>query len=273
MSRSTTDVDRSSDVPDDLRGEIERLGPWFHNLHLPGGVETAPDHPLGDFPRFKWEAVAPHLPDDLSGRTALDVGCNAGFYTFELAKRGARVVGVDHDEHYLAQARWASERFGLADRVELRKQDVYDLGRSSETYDLVLFLGVLYHLRYPLLGLDAVARTVDETLVFQSLMMPGDAVREDTDGYGLDEREVLRSEGWPRMAFLEHEFEGDPTNWWAPNAACVEAMLRSTGLEIVGRPEPETYLCRPAPPGTFWRIDEMRTALGRRSDASGERSR
>ena len=38
------------------------LGPWFHNLHLPDGVQTAPDHPLGDFPRWKWEEIAPHLP-------------------------------------------------------------------------------------------------------------------------------------------------------------------------------------------------------------------
>ena len=68
-------------------------GPWFHNLSLPDGaggtLHTAPDHPLGNFPRFKWDAIAPHVPDDLSGVNALDVGCNAGFYSLELARRGA----------------------------------------------------------------------------------------------------------------------------------------------------------------------------------------
>lgn len=97
----------------DSQDPIVRLGPWFHNLHLPDGRQTRPDHPYGDFPRFKWEQMSHALPADLSGMKALDVGCNAGFYTFELAKRGARVLGVDIDPHYLAQARWAAGELGL----------------------------------------------------------------------------------------------------------------------------------------------------------------
>ena len=84
--------------------EIAELAPWFHNLHLPGGLETAPDHPLGDFPAFKWLQLEPALPRDLVGWRALDIGCNAGFYTFELAKRGAQVTGLEIDSHYLEQA-------------------------------------------------------------------------------------------------------------------------------------------------------------------------
>ena len=84
--------------------EIAKLGPWFHNLHLPDGIETAPDHPLGDYPAYKWHELAPHLPENLSGWRALDIGCNAGFYTFELAKRGAQVTGLEIDSHYLEQA-------------------------------------------------------------------------------------------------------------------------------------------------------------------------
>ncbi len=76
--------------------ELAALGPWFHNLHLPDGRETAPDHPLGDFPAYKWREIATALPDDLTGWRALDVGCNAGFYSFELARRGADVLAVDH---------------------------------------------------------------------------------------------------------------------------------------------------------------------------------
>ena len=74
----------------------------FHNLHLPSGHESAPDHPLlGDLPGFRRRELAPALPDDLSGWTALDVGCNASSYSFELARRGAQVLDVDSDEHYL----------------------------------------------------------------------------------------------------------------------------------------------------------------------------
>src|SRR5437764_1834439 len=93
------------------RSQIEALRPWFHNVHLPDGTQTCPDHWLGDFPRFKWQQIAPHLPADLTGWTALDIGCNAGFYSFELVRRGAAVLGIDSDERYLRQARWTAERF------------------------------------------------------------------------------------------------------------------------------------------------------------------
>ena len=78
--------------------------------------------------------------------------------------------------------------------------------------------------------------------------MPGDAVLADTHGHGFDDRGLMANDGWPKMAFIEHEFAGDPTNWWAPNAACVEAMLRSSGFAIIQHPEAEVYICRRAEP-------------------------
>lgn len=232
---------------------VARLAPWFHNLHLPDGTETAPDHPLGDFPAGKWRQIAPHLPDDLAGWSALDVGCNAGFYSFELARRGARVTAVDHDEHYLRQARWAAERLGVAERIVFERRDAYQLARQGlrgrPPFDLVLFLGVFYHLRYPLLVLDGLARRARRLLVFQSLSLPGDEVEEETGDRPLTRRDELLAPGWPKMAFLEHSFAGDPTNWWVPNRAAMEAMLRSAGLEVVARPGHEIYLCRPTPDG------------------------
>jgi tRNA (mo5U34)-methyltransferase len=220
------------------------LGPWFHNLHLPDGRRTAPDHPLGDFPAFKWEQIAPHLPDDLRGARALDIGCNAGFYSFELARRGADVLAIDVDEHYLRQAHWAAGELGLADHVTLRKLGVYELTTlAAEPFDIVLFLGVLYHLRHPLLALDIVAPLVGGTLVVQTLTMPGDQCTEAPADVGIDERRLLLEPGWPAMAFIEHQLAGDPTNWWAPNGAAVEAMLRSCGLRIVDRPGHEMWLC------------------------------
>lgn len=230
-----------------LARQIEDLGPWFHNLHLPDGTQTAPDHWLGDFPSVKWRQIAPHLPADLAGWTVLDVGCNAGFYSFELARRGARVTGIDAEPRYLAQARWAAGRFGLEERVSFRQAQVYDLGREEGDYDLVLFLGVFYHLRYPLLALDVLARKARRLLVFQTLTSPGDEAVEPPPDLTLDERDALTAPGWPRMAFVERSLAGDPTNWWAPNHACVEAMLRSSGLAVVERPGHEIYLCRPHP--------------------------
>ena len=225
--------------------EIAALAPWFHNLHLPGGIETAPDHPLGDFPAFKWRELARALPDDLTGWRALDIGCNAGFYTFELARRGADVLGIDTDEHYLEQARWAARKLDLEERVAFRRLGVYELAKVGEDFDLIFFMGVLYHLRHPLLALDLVASKARRLVVLQTLTMPGDESVEPPRDLPIDDRERLLADGWPKMAFVERRLAGDPTNWWAPTHACVEAMARSAGLEVVGRPGHEIYVCRP----------------------------
>jgi tRNA (mo5U34)-methyltransferase len=227
--------------------EIQGLGPWFHNLHLPDGTQTRPDHPLGDFPRFKWQDVGATLPQDMRGLRALDIGCNAGFYSIELARRGADVLAIDIDEHYLRQARWAAARFGVEDSIRFQRRPVYSLGSVPGTFDLVLFMGVFYHLRHPLLALDIVAEKVGGTLVFQTLTMPGDEVTGPPADLPLDARDVLRAPGWPKMAFLEHRLAGDPTNWWAPDHACIEAMLRSAGFAVQSRPAHEIYLCTREP--------------------------
>ena len=240
--------------------EIAALAPWFHNLHLPDGRQTAPDHPLGDFPAFKWKVVAPHLPADLDGWTALDIGCNAGFYSFELARRGARVTGLEIDDHYLEQARWAARRFGVADRVDFRHGTVYDLARTDERWDLVLFMGVLYHLRYPLLALDLVARTLRRLLVLQTLTMPGEKRVKAPPDLDIEDRGRMLEPGWPKIAFVERKLAGDETNWWAPNAAAVEAMARSAGLQIAAHPGHEIWLCRPR--SAFAHGAELRAATG-----------
>lgn len=248
--------------------EIAALGPWFHNLHLPDGAQTAPEHQLGDFPAFKWRELAPALPADLTGWTALDIGCNAGYYTFELARRGATVTGIDVEPLFLRQARWAAREFGLERQVRFERMQVYDLAHRAEQYDLVIFMGLFYHLRYPLLGLDIVAEKARKLLVFQTMTMPGDdAVPDTARDRDIMDRDVFRQPGWPKMAFIEHEFSGDPTNWWVPNGPGVEAMLRSTGLRVVNRPGHEMYVCVPAAGPRPWvrgeGATELRSATGR----------
>jgi tRNA (mo5U34)-methyltransferase len=248
----------------ELRRHVEALGPWFHNLHLPGGVQTVPDHVLGgDFPRFKWLQIAGELPADLTGWRVLDVGCNAGFYSFELARRGASVLAIDHDPRYLAQARWAAEQLDPHRRVEFHQLGVYDLSGWREQFDLVWFMGVFYHLRHPLLALDLLAQRTRRLMVFQTLTMPGESVYADTQDHPITEREPLLDPGWPKMAFIEHSFAGDPTNWWVPNHACVEAMLRSSGLRVTARPTGEVYLCVP---------DAVGAGTGARNAELGEAS-
>ena len=229
------------------RRQIDALGPWFHNLHLPDGAQTAPNHFLGgDFPSFKWRQLEPLLPARLEGWRVLDVGCNAGFYSFELARRGASVLALDVDPRYLDQARWAAHEYQLSQSIEFRQMEVYEIARSSEQFDLVWFMGVFYHLRYPLLALDLLAQRTRRMMMFQTLTMPGDSVYEAAEDYPITERVPLLETGWPKMAFIEHRFAGDPTNWWVPNHSGIEAMLRSTGLRVTARPADEIYLCEPA---------------------------
>jgi tRNA (mo5U34)-methyltransferase len=109
----------------------------------------------------------------------------------------------------------------------------------------VLFMGVFYHLRHPLLALDIIASKVKQRLVFQTLTIPGQEIVEAPADMELMEREPLRSQGWPRMAFLEKRLANDPTNWWALNHAGVLALLRSSGMSVREQPGHEIYVCEP----------------------------
>ncbi len=237
-----------NDPSSPIEEEIARLSPWFHNLHLPDGAQTARNHPLGDFPRFKWLKIAHLFPQDLTDHTVLDIGCNAGFYSFEFAARGAQVLGVDVDPHYLRQAEWGKNQLGFGDSISFKPAHVYELGSLHKKFNIVLFMGLFYHLRYPLLALDIVANLFTDTMVFQTLTMPGDEILETPDEITIDDRNLMIESGWPKMAFIENKLEGDPTNWWAPNHSGVLAMLRSSGLEVFAKPAHEIYLCRKTQP-------------------------
>jgi tRNA (mo5U34)-methyltransferase len=225
-----------------IQGRVRELGQWFHNIDL-GGVKTAPDHFLGDYPQVKWNQFAHAIPEDLRGRTVLDVGCNAGFYAIEMKRRGADyVLGIDSDCRYLAQAAFAAEVAGID--VDLREMSVYQLPTLQSRFDIVLFMGVLYHLRHPLLALDILyEHAVGELLVFQSMLRGSAGHLAIAADYPFDARDHFNHPAYPRLHFVEHRYAGDPTNWWIPNRACVEAMLRSAGFRILDRPEEEVYIC------------------------------
>jgi tRNA (mo5U34)-methyltransferase len=207
------------------------------------GVATSPHHFLGDYPRVKWNRFAHAIPADLTGRTVLDIGCNGGFYALEMKRRGAeRVIGIDTDPRYLAQARLASEVTGL--EVELRQLSVYEVEKLGEQFDVVLFMGVLYHLRHPLLALDLIREHVAHDLfIFQSIQRGNSDIIPFEADYPFEETAIFDQPGFPRLYFIERRYANDPTNWWFPNRACVEAMLRNVGFIITDHPEEEVYIC------------------------------
>lgn len=105
-------------------------------------------------------------------------------------------------------------------------------------------MGVFYHLRYPLLALDILSHCCSNWFIFQSLTMPGKGELEPDGDYQIHQREKMMEEGWPKMVFIEHKLNGDPTNWWAPNAAAIRSLLRSSGMKVVAEPAHETIIAR-----------------------------
>lgn len=188
---------------------------WYHSIDLGGGIVTRgiDDTPL--------RLARLDLPASLKGLTVLDVGAWDGFFSFECERRGAaRVVATDyyswHGLGWGAKAGFELAREALGSHVEDVDVDVMDIapGRLG-TFDLVLFLGVLYHLRHPLLAIDKIAAVTSGTLILETVV--------DLVGVGR-----------PAMAFYpDRELNADPTNWWGPNQEAVVGMLKSAGFDDV----------------------------------------
>ncbi|HEY8570940.1 TIGR04290 family methyltransferase [Phenylobacterium sp.] len=249
-----------------IRERAAALGDWFHNIDL-GGVQTAPNHFLNDYPNVKWKTFQHAIPQDLTGKTVLDIGCNGGFYSLEMKRRGAdRVLGVDFDERYLEQARFAAEVKGMD--IEFRQLSVYDVASLGEKFDVVLFMGVLYHLRHPLLALDLIHDNVcRDLLIFQSMQRGTAGEHPVRANYDFFEQDHFDDPTYPKMHFIEHEYANDWTNWWAPNEACSAAMLRSAGFQVVEHPEEEVFICRvserPKPMGAVYPAKPKTNGNGR----------
>jgi tRNA (mo5U34)-methyltransferase len=245
---SENDLSTHTLVPDHakLKREILELGDWFHNIDLLG-VPTAPNHFLGDFPNVKWKHIEKVIPRDLAGASVLDIGCNGGFYSIQMKSRGAsRVLGLDVDDRYLNQARYAAKTLGLD--IEFERRSVYAISELAGQFDFVIFMGVLYHLRYPLFALDNVVKKITPggKMLFQTMLRGSEDVLQWEKNYHFWNKEIFEIPEFPRMHFIENSYANDYTNWWIPNRACAEAMLRSSGLELLAHPESETWLCSPA---------------------------
>src|SRR5712671_3006548 len=165
------------------------------------------------------------------------------------ARGASRVLGIDVDVDYLRQARFAADAIG--EEIEFMEMSVYDVAALREQFDVVLFLGVLYHLRHPLLALDLIREHVVRDLFVCQSMQRGDPGEEPlAEDYLFSERAIFDRPSFPRLCFVEHRYAGDNTNWWIPNRACTAAMLRSAGFLIEANPEEEVFVCRPTRPPT-----------------------
>jgi tRNA (mo5U34)-methyltransferase len=216
---------------DEIVRTIRELRPWYHNIYLGNGIWTKdlkdPEniHPGMDIPRPLWNAIERVLPRNMTGMSALDVGCNAGFFSFKLRERGARVLGIDSDQgatqSFIKQAEFCKLVLGLD--VDFRRQGLLDLPESSQ-FDLILFLGVLYHLPNFCDGLDRLRR----------LCKPGGIVAVESQ---VATRSVTCYEG--------KGFRGDPTTFFVPSIGVLKTLLTEHGFAIEQsfRLGKERYFC------------------------------
>jgi len=216
-----------------VQQKITELGPWFHNFQLAADLWTnsSGSGPGADYPDWRWRHVRTLLPD-VAGKTVLDVGCSSGFFSLKLKELGAAyVLGVDAGEQPKAieQARFAARTLSLD--VDFRVLSVYDLREIGRQFDLILFMGVLYHLRHPLLALEAVRSVCGETLILQTITTPHDRTLNEIDSASLQKAglrsPVLTEDRFPAVRFIEGPLDFDVTCWFIPNPQAVVSMLRS----------------------------------------------
>ncbi|MEM9610536.1 MAG: methyltransferase domain-containing protein [Actinomycetota bacterium] len=171
---------------------LDQLGPWYHRIQLGNGLVT----PGTRDQSLVFELYADHLPDDLTDVTVLDLGANAAGLSVEFARRGARVVAVELGVRYLEQAAFVLERLGLTDRVELRRMDVYRTIELRRRFDIVCYVGLSYHLRYPQLALDLLSGLCEHRLLVSSQTIPGNELRMLNRAARLPNRNVGELHGW-----------------------------------------------------------------------------
>ena len=199
------------DASTELAEKIGRYD-WFHTIDFGNGVVSR-GHCTAEVLRAKADCYFSVSP---KGKTVLDIGCWDGYFSLEALRRGAaRVLATDH---YVWHSRWNRGSFNLvherlAPELEVRDIDVFDISPSTVgSFDFVLFTGVLYHTRHPLLALEHAASVCTDVLVVETVL---DAVKVPQ----------------PAMVFYPgSELKQDPSNWWGPNQLCVEAMLRDVGF-------------------------------------------
>jgi len=203
----------TSDSGASLRAQINAL-PWHHQIDFGNGL-LSPGNTKIEVLRAQADV---YFERSLAGKTVLDVGCWDGFNSFEAHRRGAaRVLATDHfawsDKCWGKREAFELGRAYLAPAVEVMDIDLAELTLERVgAFDIVLFLGVLYHLRHPFATLEAISKLANSTLIVET---------------HLDALDINR----PAMIFYPGaELANDPTNWWGPNIECVKAMLRDVGF-------------------------------------------
>lgn len=230
-----------------LRSAVAAESYWFHKLDLGHGIITPgwSDPAIDKLPFYG-------LPEDCTGMRVLDIGCAEGFFTFEAERRGAaEVIAIDSFPDSVRRFTLARDALGFHSQAYLT--NVYALStKEFGTFDLVMYFGVSYHLRHPLLALERIFEVSTGTLLMQTASFEnaglGDAAASEFHPFGIES-------GPPEAR------QHDPTVFWVPNAACVDAMLAHVGFVNIEGGETATV-------GAVFRAESPRRAQGCAPDQS-----
>ncbi len=168
----------------EIRQGIEELGPWFYRFEFGDGLETTPSIPPSVVDIFDTRlrmvaaAVDAHFGARLRDIECLDIGCHEGFYSLAMARRGVRnVVAIDARPENLNRARFVSGAMGV-DNVAYRQGRLETLAADFDrTFELTLFLGLLYHVEDPMRCLRQVAAVTGELCVLETQVV------DEVEGY------------------------------------------------------------------------------------------
>lgn len=238
--------------PEKLRQRIAELGPWFYRFRFEGGIETTPGVPpqvegIFDTRRQMVEsAVEAHFGNRVRQIECLDIGCHEGYYSIAMARKGVRqVTGVDARAENLRRARFAARALDI-DNIEYKQGRLETLARDeARTYELTLFLGVLYHVEDPIPCLRNVAAVTGELCLIETQVV------DEVEGFA-----EWGSREWTRpyhgiLALIDESGEFDAGNRetgvtpmvTCPSPKALLYMLRQAGFsraEIL-----------PPPPGAY----------------------
>jgi tRNA (mo5U34)-methyltransferase len=220
-------------TPQEIATALARLEPWFHCIDLGGGLKTKTASVMGEpieHPEPTWQIIRQYLPADLRGKSVLDVGCNAGFYSVEAKRRGAkRVLGVDAQRKHIRQALFVRKALGLD--IEYRRMDVYELDpRGIGEFDVTLALGLVYHLKHLVLGLEKLYGVTRELLIIETAIIPPEHTPPPfVQALGRFEQTLHP------LACVENSAAGPEAvfNWFLPSPAALKVLLENTGFEDV----------------------------------------
>lgn len=155
--------------------EFDKKIGWYQDIDLGNGIHTKSRRVWGeeiDHPRRRWAAIAGAVPQRLDGMSVLDIGCNAGFIALEAKRRGAGYVcGVDLKQDYIDQAKFCADVLGYND-VDFRMLSVYELEKLGRQFDLVFFVGILYHCKYLNTAVEQAAKMASKKIIVETAIHP-----------------------------------------------------------------------------------------------------